>query len=39
MPQNEETFTSAKNYLQIKFINRYFHPHESSFTGNKGQKV
>jgi len=29
MPQNEETFTLAKNYLQIKFINLYFHPHES----------
>ena len=29
MPQNEETFTLAKKYLQIKFINLYFHPKES----------
>ena len=27
MPQNEETFTLAKKYSQIKFINLYFHPH------------
>ena len=26
MPQNEETFTLAKKYLQIKFINLYFQP-------------
>ena len=25
MPQNEETFTLAKNYLQIKFINLYYY--------------
>ena len=25
MPQNEETFTLAKNYLQIKFTNLYYY--------------
>ena len=25
LPQNEETFTLAKNYLQIEFINLYYY--------------